>query len=55
VKIGINCTHCHGKLDEHAVSLLLGQENSRTAKLLLKNLNPRNPHLPNKSKETLDK
>jgi hypothetical protein len=42
-KVGLNCTHCHGKLDEHAVSLLLGQENSRTAKFLLKNLNPETP------------
>jgi cytochrome bd-type quinol oxidase subunit 1 len=42
-KVGLNCTQCHGKLDEHAVSLLLGQENSRTAKILIKNLTPETP------------
>lgn len=39
-KLGIGCTQCHGKLDDHAASVLLAQENSRTASLLLKNLKP---------------
>jgi len=42
-KFGINCTHCHGRLDEHASALLLGQKDSRTATLLLKNLAPETP------------
>ncbi|MCX8031493.1 MAG: cytochrome ubiquinol oxidase subunit I [Thermodesulfovibrionales bacterium] len=42
-KLGMGCTQCHGKLDDHAASLLLSQEGTRTAKILLKNLNPENP------------
>lgn len=42
-KLGIGCTQCHGKLDDHAASVLLSQEGTRTAKLLLKNLNPETP------------
>ncbi|WP_297212550.1 MULTISPECIES: c-type cytochrome [Thermodesulfovibrio] len=42
-KIGIGCTQCHGRLDEHASSVLLSQEGTRTAKLLLKNLKPETP------------
>ncbi len=42
-KLGIGCTQCHGKLDDHAVALLLSQKESRTANLLLKNLKPEIP------------
>ncbi|ACI21136.1 cytochrome c family protein [Thermodesulfovibrio yellowstonii] len=39
-KLGIGCTQCHGKLDEHASSILLSQQGTRTSKLLLRNLKP---------------
>lgn len=42
-KLGIGCTQCHGKLDDHAASILLAQKDSRTANLLLKNLKPETP------------
>ncbi len=42
-KLGIGCTRCHGKLDDHATSVLLSQEETRTAALLLKNLSPETP------------
>lgn len=42
-KLGLECIDCHGDLDTHAASLLLGEEGSRTARLLLSNLNPRLP------------
>lgn len=42
-KLGIGCTQCHGRLDEHASAVLLSQEGTRTARLLLKNLKPETP------------
>ncbi|MEN2993737.1 MAG: cytochrome C [Thermodesulfovibrio sp.] len=42
-KLGIGCTQCHGKLDEHASSVLLSQQETTTAKLLLRNLKPETP------------
>ncbi len=42
-KLGIGCTRCHGKLDDHAASVLLAQKDSRTASILLKNLKPETP------------
>lgn len=42
-KLGIGCTQCHGKLDDHATSILLAQKDSRTANLLLRNLKPETP------------
>lgn len=41
-KVGIGCHQCHGRLDEHAVAVLLSQK-TETAQLLLKNLNPETP------------
>ncbi|HQD35520.1 MAG TPA: hypothetical protein PKV92_00300 [Thermodesulfovibrio thiophilus] len=42
-RLGIQCTQCHGSLHEHATALLLGQKNSRSANILIKNLNPETP------------
>ncbi|MCS7214776.1 MAG: hypothetical protein RMI30_01110 [Thermodesulfovibrio sp.] len=42
-KLGIGCTQCHGRLDEHASSILLSQQGTRKAKLLLRNLKPETP------------
>ncbi|MCX7988344.1 MAG: c-type cytochrome, partial [Thermodesulfovibrio sp.] len=42
-KLGIGCTQCHGKLDDHAASVLLSQKGTRTAENLLKNLKPETP------------
>lgn len=42
-KLGIGCTRCHGTLDEHAAAILLSQNGTRTAKLLLENLQPQTP------------
>ncbi|MGC8938552.1 MAG: cytochrome c [Thermodesulfovibrio sp.] len=42
-KIGIGCTRCHGRLDEHASAVLLSQEGTTTAQLLLRNLKPETP------------
>lgn len=42
-KLGIGCTQCHGRLDEHASSVLLSQKDTRTVSLLLKNLKPETP------------
>ncbi len=42
-KMGIGCTRCHGKLDDHTSAILLSQEGTRTAKLLLRNLKPETP------------
>lgn len=37
---GVNCTNCHGRLEEHALSLLVAQPSIKQAKLLAKNLTP---------------
>ncbi len=39
-RVGMKCIDCHGGLDDHATSLLLGEKGSRTAKFLLKHLTP---------------
>ena len=54
--LGLQCTNCHGSMDEHALGLLRGQEEKRSAARLMKNLkttqvasvedvNPRTPWL----------
>lgn len=42
-RLGLECIDCHGDLDTHAASLLLGERDSRTAGLLLSNLKPSLP------------
>ncbi len=42
-KLGIGCTQCHGRLDEHASAVLLSQQGTKTAQLLLRNLKPETP------------
>jgi hypothetical protein len=54
--LGLQCTDCHGSMDEHAIGLLRGQQEKRSAGRLMKNLkttqvasadevNPRTPWL----------
>ncbi len=37
---GINCTNCHGRIEDHALSLLAGQSDIPQAKVLSANLEP---------------
>ncbi|MFC0878209.1 cytochrome ubiquinol oxidase subunit I [Saccharicrinis sp. FJH2] len=37
---GINCTNCHGRIEDHALSLLAAQKNIKQAEVLAKNLEP---------------
>jgi cytochrome bd-type quinol oxidase subunit 1 len=39
-KTGINCTNCHGRLEDHALSLLTGQKAIKQAEILSANLKP---------------
>ncbi|MBN1478823.1 cytochrome C [candidate division KSB1 bacterium] len=38
--IGLECTHCHGSMQEHALGLLRGQEEKKSAARLMNNLKP---------------
>ncbi len=40
VKTGINCTECHGRLEDHALSLLTGQSSKKAAARLSASLIP---------------
>ncbi|MFA9389111.1 MAG: cytochrome ubiquinol oxidase subunit I [Prolixibacteraceae bacterium] len=39
-KTGLNCTNCHGRIEGHALSLLVAQPNIKQAEVLAKNLKP---------------
>jgi cytochrome bd-type quinol oxidase subunit 1 len=39
-KTGINCTNCHGRLEDHAISLLATQMDNKAAQRLAANLEP---------------
>lgn len=38
--LGMNCTHCHGELNDHALSLLRGQPDANSTNRLMKHLTP---------------
>ncbi len=40
---GLDCTRCHGSLNDHAISLLNGEKDKRPARILLRNLTPSGP------------
>lgn len=37
---GINCTNCHGRIEDHALSLLVGQSGIKQSQVLMANLVP---------------
>lgn len=39
-KTGINCTNCHGRLEDHALSLLVAQPDIKQGTVLARNLKP---------------